>query len=103
MIKNIDKKIINKAININNNLQLVLIDGSDVIFKKKQLEISRNIFMVNSSGEVIWRIYSKNDKFGDSFTNIYEKNGEFKAYRWDGGQYNIDIKTGFATPEILLK
>ena len=65
--------------------------------------MSSNVFMINSSGEVIWRICKKNDKFGDSFTNIYEKNGEFKAYRWDGGQYNIDIKTGLATPEILLK
>ena len=34
MIKIIDKKIINKAINIDNNLHLILIDGCDVIFKK---------------------------------------------------------------------
>lgn len=46
---------------------------------------------------------SKNDRFGDSFMNIYKIQDEYKAYRWDGGQYGLNIQTGEATPEILLK
>lgn len=103
MMKYIDVKIANKILNINSNLQLVLIDGLDSLFGKEPVEVSRNIFLIDLNGNIIWRIHSKNDKFGDSFTNIYEKDGNFKAYRWDGGQYGIDLETGLATPEILLK
>ncbi|PXZ04760.1 hypothetical protein [Gilliamella apicola] len=103
MIRHIDAGIANKILNIDNNYQLALLDGFNDLFKKEPLEVSRNIFLIKTDGQVIWRIYSKNDKFGDSFTNIYEKDGKFKAYRWDGGQYDIDIETGLATPEILIR
>ncbi|MDF7666471.1 hypothetical protein PT273_01165 [Orbaceae bacterium ESL0727] len=103
MINFIHSERIYKMITVNANSQLVLIDGFDPIFDGKPSEKSRNIFLINSKQEVIWRIFSKNDNFGDSFTNIYEENRQFKAYRWDGGQYDINIKTGEAIPGKLLK
>lgn len=103
MIKHIDITIANKILKIDSDAQLVLIDGLNNFFEQTPLEVSRNIFLINTRGDVIWRIHSVNDKFGDSFTNIYQKDEHYKAYRWDGGQYGIDLETGFATPEILLK
>ncbi|OCG24707.1 hypothetical protein A9G11_03375 [Gilliamella sp. wkB108] len=103
MIDYIDTQIALQIIKIDNNCQLVLIDGFNRIFNKDPLKASRNIFFINNIGQVIWRVFSKNDRFGDSFMNIYKIQDEYKAYRWDGGQYGLNIQTGEATPEILLK
>lgn len=103
MIKFINKDMIEKSI-VFDDKYLILVNGFNPVFKNEPIERVKNIFLIDSSGKVIWRVHSNFDSEQSGiFTNIYEKDGKFKAYRWDGGQYGIDIETGFATPEILLK
>lgn len=94
------------------NLRAVLVDSFDPIFNENAYEASRNLFLINSSGEVIWRVYSDFDdtenevkKYGENggFVEISISDGKLFAIRWDTYLYSIDEKTGFAKPEKFLK
>jgi hypothetical protein len=60
-------------------------------------EVARNVFRLDDKGEVEWQIYSKFDSKGVPFTAIEIENA-LSAYRWDGGNYSVDIESGEATP-----
>lgn len=94
------------------NLRLVLVDSFHPMFNENAYEASRNLFLINSSGEVIWRVYSDFDdteneveKRGENggFVEISINDGKLFAIRWDTFLYSVDEKTGFAKPEKFLK
>ena len=66
-------------------------------------EASRNIFAF-AEGHMVWRVRSKFDTgYSGPFTRVYCRDGKLYADRWDGGEYDIDALTGFATPGRFLK
>ena len=90
--------------------QIELPDGSRIILcdrlGKKEFsngEKARNVFLVGPDDQLIWQIRSKFDHEGNPFTNINKENEKFLAYRWDGGEYLIDLPSGFATPLQLIR
>ncbi|MDF7670063.1 hypothetical protein PT276_02390 [Orbaceae bacterium ESL0721] len=104
MIKYINKKDIVEKICLPANLYIVRIDSFNPIFNNQLNDRVRNIFKIDSEGKVIWQVFSNSDTKRDgSFQGIKMDGNNLKAYRWNGGQYDIDLETGFATPEILLK
>lgn len=68
-----------------------------------QLECARNVFLVDSSGRVEWQVRSDYDAEGAPFTHIFFSGDRLRAYRWDGGLYEIDLKDGRASPIALLR
>ena len=68
-----------------------------------KVECARNIYLVGSAGEVIWRIHTDFDEEGVSFTGLTRESGKVSAYRWDGGTYSVDMTSGFARPRILSR
>lgn len=67
-------------------------------------QCARNIYLLAKDSKVLWQVHSNFDAEGNPFTNIMiNENGDILAYRWDGGSYLIDEKTGFATPHQFLK
>lgn len=103
MTKRIELKSAFKQIPFDNNSVLVLLDrlGQESIYGKS--ECARNIYLLDSLGIVIWQISSNFDSSGDPFTNFVVDNGNINAYRWDGGVYQVDFKTGLAIPKTLFK
>lgn len=96
MIDYIDRDNIEKIIVLSLSLNLVL--------TKKEIHGNKNIFLVDKDCKTYWQIYTDfdNDESG-SFTNIFLENNIAKAYRWDGGIYNINTETGKAVPDLLVK
>lgn len=88
---------------LNGGRSLILFDGLSLPECCDNEEVARNVFLLNEKGDIIWRIFSKYDQDGNPFTNIYEKSNQIRAYRWDGGEYLIDIETGEAKPHAFLK
>lgn len=67
-------------------------------------QCARNVYFLTKELKIVWQIRSDYDAEGDPFTNItINENGDILAYRWNGGSYLIDERTGFATPYGFLK
>lgn len=100
---NVYKNEIAKRINLQDGNSLVLLDRLAKESTYGSLQCARNIFLVEHDEKVIWQIYTDFDIDGGSFTNILLDENILKAFRWDGGMYEIDLKTGKASPAQLLK
>ena len=84
----------------------MVVDLRDTLAKKElygKPEHTRNIRLYDKDGQLVWQVYSDFDSSGDPYTNIWYDDGILYAYRWDGGEYIIDIDTGFAKPFRLVK
>jgi hypothetical protein len=84
----------------------------------KEIEYSRNIYMIDESDNIIWQVQSGFDADGfsgpftglrmrpagfDDLSRITYETEALQAYRWNGGLYGIDLETGWATPLILVR
>ena len=97
-------ELIFSELSIDKKKKLVAFDrlGKGAILGK--IECARNIYLMDNASSIIWQIKSDFDDEGNPFTNItQDPEGNFWAYRWDGGRYRINMETGFARPDILLK
>jgi hypothetical protein len=96
----IDLREILDSIDLSDGRRIVVLSWSG----KKGIDITRNLYLVGVDGDLIWRVSSKFDTDAGPFTKIesYE-DGNLSANRWDGGVYDIDMKTGFATPVAFKK
>lgn len=100
MIEQLNVSDIASQIDLPTGGAIVLLDrlGKGGDYSKDDL--ARNIFRVDADGHIEWRVRSKFDNEGNPFTRIHLENGLI-AYRWDGGSYSIDLKSGEATPLAL--
>ena len=103
MTKNQRPTKIQKQILLENGDFLILTDESTEQDGEKTTYEPRDIYKYKKNGEFIWKIKSRNDWDGNSFTNIIIKNGKFIAYRWDSGVYEVDIDKGIANPLYLAR
>ncbi len=103
MINHIDLTAIKKKIELSGGVTLVLQDRLAKEDIYGQLECARNIFLVDATSKIVWQIQTEFDSDGGSFTNIFADVGGVKGYRWDGGVYEIDLKSGKAIPILLQK
>jgi hypothetical protein len=103
MIKYIDLTAIEKEIELSGGVTLVLLDRLAKEDIYGQLECARNIFLVDATSKIVWQIQTDFDSNGGSFTNIFADDGGVKGYRWDGGVYEIDLKSGKGVPALLQK
>jgi len=103
MTRVIEPDTVLKAIAVSELQNVVLLDrlGREALLGS--VECARNIFLIDGSGGVVWQVSSDFDSDGGAFTNIFVEEGQLKAYRWDGGSYDIDFETGRAVPSRLLK
>ncbi|BBP70405.1 hypothetical protein PHLH6_24090 [Pseudomonas sp. Seg1] len=103
MTRVIEMDAVSKAIAVSELFSVVLLDrlGQEALYGSK--ECSSNIFLVDNVGNVVWQVSSDFDSDGGAFTHIFVEGGQLKAYRWDGGSYNLDFQTGRAVPSQLLK
>ncbi|OCG01236.1 hypothetical protein [Gilliamella sp. wkB112] len=101
-IKNnlIEKAI--KIIQIDNDNCVVLLDFFDPFFKDNKQLASKNIFLLDRKEDIKWIVHS-DLLISGGFVDILFKENNLKAVSWNTGLYKIDLGTGFATPEILLK
>lgn len=87
---------VHKKVQLPNNSQVLLveapIDGS-----WSSDECQSNIFCVDFSGEVVWRVRAGVPKCEtDSFVGLKLDDGRLKASRFFGDEYEIDSRTGVA-------
>jgi hypothetical protein len=92
-----------ESIGFPNGNRLVLLDtmGKEEIFGAEKC--AKNVFLLNSAGVTIWQISSNFDQDGDPFTKIIFENERIKAYRWDGGVYEVNLTDGKAVPIMLAR
>ncbi|WP_213716194.1 hypothetical protein [Cedecea lapagei] len=89
---------------LTDNKRVVLIDrlGMGDLYGKE--ECARNIYLLSQDGTTIWQVSSDFDNEGNPFTNLALGDDCFlHAYRWDAGSYRIDLRTGRAIPDKLIK
>lgn len=103
MSRYFDRSEATKIIRMPGRLSVVLIDrlGREGIYGV--VECARNIFLIDGAGDVVWQVSSDFDSDGGAFTNIILAEGRLQGYRWDGGMYDIDLKTGRAEPNLFMK
>ena len=100
-IKNNHKQNALKIIQIDDDF-VILLDFFDSIFKGNKELASKNIFFLDKKDDIKWIVHSDILILG-GFVDIFFKGNDLKAISWHTGLYKIDLKTGFAAPEILLK
>jgi len=97
-----DFRSVKESLDLPSGVRVVLVDT----LGRKDLseeEAARNIFAF-ADDKVLWRVRSKFDGARSGpFTKLSLSDAKLTAYRWDGGEYNIDATTGFATPGRFLK
>ena len=76
--------------------RVILYDYDKINENLEKSEQARNIFAVNRDGETLWRISTQFDEEGHPFIEMYMREGQLYAYRWDSFEYAIDVETGFA-------
>lgn len=103
MTSNFNNSEVTKKINLEDGLSLVLLDRLAKESTYGTLQCARNVFLVLSDTKIVWQISTDFDSDGGSFTNILLQSDTAKAFRWDGGIYDIDLETGRAIPTQLLK
>ena len=101
-IKNNLKKNALKIIQIDDDNFVVLLDFFDPIFKGNKELASKNIFLLDRKEDIKWIVHSNLSILG-GFVDIFLKGNDLNAISWNTGLYKIDLETGLATPEILLK
>jgi hypothetical protein len=91
-------------IQLANDNRLILINKLGRGPVESDYDISRNVMLLDLNGKMIWRIHSLIDYAGVPFTGIrFRHDGALIAYRWNGGEYFVDLLSGFATPYRLAK
>ncbi len=64
----------------------------------------RNVYGLDPDGHLIWQVdYRTTMPEVSTFTNIYFDDGVLKGYNYNGGEYEIDYRTGACRPLRLLK
>jgi hypothetical protein len=89
---NIDKYIVMSG-------KIIILTNS-AISKRKD-----NVYCYNLSGEILWRIESSSRPidFFNYYTEIYLKNGELKAYNFEGFEFTIDENNGIVLKKEFIK
>lgn len=92
-----------KKIDLPGGLSLVLLDrlGKESVYGN--IECARNIFLIDATAEIIWQVRTNFDADAGPFTNIFSDENGIKGYRWDGGGYEINLKSGKGVPALLMK
>lgn len=103
MSKRVDEGLALKVVVISELLRVALIDrlGQEEVYGR--IECARNIFLIDTEDNVVWQVSSDFDYDGGAFTNITFTEGRLQGFRWDGGMYDIDLKTGKAEPGLLMR
>jgi hypothetical protein len=94
-----DKYKIAKTIELSDGSEIILFDMLMAPSIVSVEDVEQNIYRRDRHGKVIWRISAAPPVYPRSpFTGIgYDDQGRLLAYRWEGGQYQIDLNTGGAT------
>ena len=91
-----------KEVTLSNKFKILLFDCSGKYKDLDAAKRSRNIYAINDN-RIVWRVVSNSDEMGWPFLDIFEKDRELHALRWDDCEYRIDIETGKATSIAFLK
>ncbi len=103
MSRYFDRGEASKIIEISGQLSVILIDRLGQEDAYGSIECAKNIILIDGGGNVVWQVSSDFDSDGGAFTNVNYAEGKLQGYRWDGGMYDIDLKTGKANPVLLVK
>ena len=103
-MKNIDTKKITVSLQTKDGDKVILVNMMDAPKSIHIDDVSRNVFRLDLSGDVVWQIGNYNPFPNSTFTNIYYDNsGQLKGYNFDGGEYLIDLDTGRVKSGQLIK
>jgi hypothetical protein len=87
-----------QTIELEDGTKLLLLDRLAKEDEYGEEECARNIYRVKGDGSIMWQVKSKSDNATSGpFTSMKYENEKLTAYRWEGGDYEIDIATGEAT------
>lgn len=67
------------------------------------LERATNMCRVSAAGVRLWRVHSDFDADSGPFTQMKFEKERLIAYRWDGGEYAVNMDNGEATPLALTR
>lgn len=92
-------------IQLDDGTSVVLLDMLAVSSEVPQQDVENNIRRVTPDGHVIWQVSGTEPVYPRSpFTGmLLDENRNLIAYRWDGGQFKIDVDTGIAEPVNLAR
>jgi hypothetical protein len=94
-----------RQIRLDDGSLIVLLDMLAVSPEVPQQDVENNIQRVTKDGQVIWCVSGAPPVYSRSpFTGMaLNSDHDLIAYRWDGGQFKINIDTGVAEPVNLAR
>jgi len=94
-----------KKVYLGDGTVIVLLNMLGLPDNVPQMDMEQNIYRVNQQGNVMWQITGDAPFYPRTpFTGLwYDENNQLMGYRFDGGQYKIDIEAGIASLIQLIK
>lgn len=92
-----------QILSVNEDLKILVFDCSGKYKSLDNVKRSRNIYGIGRCDKLAWRISSDSDEEGFPYTNVYMRDGDVRAHRWDDCEYIVDSKTGNAKALKFLK
>lgn len=99
------KPRVGSRIDLDDGTSLVLLDMLDAPPEVPQADVENNLYRVDPKGGNIWQVSGAGAVYPRSpFSGMaLDDNGNLVAYKWDGGQFRINMETGFAEPVQLAR
>ena len=67
-------------------------------------EANRNVYRLSDADAIIWQVEVSSGIYERApFTGLHLDGEKLVAYRWDGVEYVLDVATGKAIPENLVR
>jgi hypothetical protein len=101
----LDEYKVGKRIELGDGSAIVLLDMLGAPKTAPQADVEQNIYRIDRQGNIMWRIAAGAPVYPrDPFTGVgFDEKKRLMAYRFDGGQYQIDVETGVARPVQLAR
>lgn len=92
----VTSNVAKKEYGLPNGNRLVLLDVLGMASTYDKEEESRNIFLLNPAGEIVWRVaYHEGAEGGDPFVGItVGEDSRVVGGTWEGWHFEIDIADG---------
>ena len=97
-------KSVKQSLNLPDGSHIVVCEVDDVFRQIPQAEYARNLFRIDASGQVLWRVPLARESYPHCFLDVRQDDeGRLIASNFDSWDYEVDIDSGRITKHAFFK